>query len=95
MKKERGEGRNACYKNKAIRITLTDFLVIELCQLSICLPVRNQCMLLCMTDFTWEFTKFTTQHELANQNFVAASICRNEQKGSLLQASFPSLPDAG
>ena len=33
----------------------------------------------------------TTPRELADQNFAATSICRNEQKGVLLQASFPSL----
>ena len=45
-----------------------------------------------MADFTWELTMFTAQHKLANWNFAAASIHRNEQKGVFLQVSFPSLP---
>ena len=52
------KGRNTCYKNRAIRITPTDFLEIDLRQLSIRSQIRN-----------WlEFTLFTAQHELANQN---------------------------
>ena len=77
----------------------TDFLVIKLCQLSIqlCLPIRNRHVLLPMADFTREFTMFTAQSELANQNFVAASLHRNEQKGVInagvlsLSPQFPYL----
>ena len=86
-KKGEGEnGRNACYKNQAVRIIMpTDFQVIKLCQLSIqlCLPIRNRHVLLPIADFTREFTMFTAQSELANRNVVAASLCRNEQKGAL------------
>ena len=51
-KGEGGKGRNACYKNQAIRITPTDFLIIELCQRSIRSPIRNWRALLRMADFT-------------------------------------------
>ena len=64
----------------------TYFLVIELCQLSVHSPIRN------WYDFMPEFTLFTSQSKLANQNFAATSVCRNKQKGFLLHASFPSLP---
>ena len=47
------------YKDWAIRITPTDFLVIKLCQLSIRSPMKNWCALSRMADFTWEFTMFT------------------------------------
>ena len=49
------KGRNACCKNQAIHSMPTDFLVIKLCQLSICSWIRNWHGLLCMADFTREF----------------------------------------
>ena len=93
--KTRGEKeRNACYKNQAILIMPTDFLRIELRQLLIPSPIRNWWTLWLTADFTWEFTSFTAQHELFNRNFVATSVHRNEPRGSLLQATFPSLPSS-
>ena len=71
-----GEGekrRNACYKNRDIRITANEFLVIDLCQLSRRSPIRKGRSLLRMADFMREFTMFTSQPELASWNFAAAS----------------------
>ena len=50
QKRTREKGRNACYKNWAVRIAPTDFLVTELCQLSIRSSTRNWCTHLCMAD---------------------------------------------
>ena len=86
------KGRNACCKNQAIHSMPTDFLVIKLCQLSICSWIRNWHGLLCMADFTREFTMFTAQSEWANQNFVAVSLRRNEQKGIFCCKCFSLSP---
>ena len=100
-KGEREKGRNACYNNCVIPIMPTDFLVIELCELSICSAISNWhawCGLLRMADFTQVFSMFTVQHKLANQNFLAARVLRNELKGvfiaGVLSLSF-QLPFSG
>ena len=85
-----GEGRNACYMNRGIRITPTDFLLIQLCQLSIRSQIRNWLTLWRTNDFTWEFTLFTDQRELSNRNFAVNSVRRNKQKGVSI-AGVPSL----
>ena len=83
-KKEKGRSEEtyASYKNRAIRITPADFLVIELCQLSIRPPIRKWLQLLRMADVTWEFTLLTAQRELANRLFLRPpGSAENEQKG--------------
>ena len=48
-----------------------------------------------MADFMWEFTMFTSYRELANRNFVAARVRRNEQKGVFIAgvlSLFPQFP---
>ena len=96
-KKEKGRSEEtyASYKNRAIRITPADSLVIELCQLSIRPPIRKWLQLLRMADVTWEFTLLTAQRELANRFFCGRQGPQKMNKRAfLLQASFPSLPSS-
>ena len=96
-KRRGGKGKEGLlYKNRAIVIRPTDFLVIELhvCQLSIRLQIRNAHPLLRMAVFTREFTMFTSQRELASRNFATASVRRNEQNWVFIAGAFPSLPSS-
>ena len=57
IKGQSKKGRNAGYKNLAIHIMPTDFLIIELYSLSVCSPIENGCMPLRIAGFTC-FTVF-------------------------------------